>query len=148
MTTFNYNKPEISFDYPDEGVIFEFDESDGMNVVRFQTKRDNKTAVRIQIRRFTRSKEAKEAASNLFADRLKALRDAVDLAPYALENTKEKGWRLRKWMVDGGRILGIIDCAFLQRGEKIFKVSYFAPVRKFYSGQMAFNVIVSTFEIK
>ncbi len=148
MPTLIFSMGGISFECPEEGAVSLSELPGGKKMVRYHTKKDNKIAVMIDIQAEERYKKAEEAAKNNFHNRLNATKDAVDVAPHELENSKEKGWRLRKWMVDGSRFLGIIDCAFLQKGEKIYKISYFAPVKLFYSGQKAFNQIVETFEIK
>jgi hypothetical protein len=148
MTDKTYDCKEYHFDYPADGIIFEIPRSDGGKDVRFQNKEDNATAIWIEIEPVTGKGTAEEYAKAAFQDRVDAAKDAVDVAPYELKDAKEKGWRLRKWMVDGGKLPGIFEYAYLGGKGRMYRIYYYAPVKLFYSGQKPFNQIVETFTIK
>ncbi len=148
MTEKVYDCKDYSFEYPSDGFIYELPRPDGAVDVRFQNKEDNSTAIWIDIEPMPGKKGAETQAKAAFRDRLDAVKDAVDLAPYEVKGAREKGWRLRKWMVDGGKLPGIFDYAFLEGKGRLFRIYYYAPVKLFYSGQEPMNQIVETFTIK
>jgi hypothetical protein len=148
MDSKKYEWTEFSFEYPGDGTIIEMPQPDGTMQVRFKNKEDNKTAIRIEVEPLTGSKSAEDLAKDAFQDRDDFVKDAKELAPHELKDTKEKGWRVRKWMLDGAQYLGIFDYAFLEGKGKRYRIYYFTTAKLFDSGQAAFEQIVKTFEIK